>query len=210
MMSSEQFFNFKLNTYPTLYVGATKEISMFKVLDWLFNMQPSLTFQEFCEILESDGLPEWLLETPPEKYLSDNHLYIFNRKPKHEGNLISNKDLFLWDELNKKEDCILYKRYESYLPYPSFKKEKSFIWFNYQKLTIDWLKTALWFYNECEIILSGYKKIMTQDDVQNKNSLSVESMYHNQSYLKNVLFFVLETTKLIKSEIKKREETNAN
>lgn len=163
LMTADEAFNVAMNTYPSLYTGATLELAQLKFFDQVFNTigNGTSTIEEFAEHYALTPEKADLVHGFPEKYIGTTPLYYAYTEiveedgfhfPKYGTDL---PGLYTEDEIKAMPHVlhsVLSNRDEvkgqsRFVPYPNFQKRYSLVW-NVDMGSIDpsWSEAALSFY----------------------------------------------------------------
>ena len=198
IITPEQYIDYATYNHQTLYASPSYEQSKLKVLDHMFNVIGNgITDSEFF----TTPLTEvQALET--QKWYNVNTVWCgykrvcitdlsfvfpdYSHLPIYSTEQFDCEEVKLW----RKSD-VSYK----FEPYPNFKKEYSLVWkYNIKELGIEWIQTAIWFYEKC-------KEWFETEIKENSNYYNCYDDEQYNKYRCRVISFCNETIDHLKSLI---------
>lgn len=173
IMTAEQAFNYAMNKYPSLYATSNIQDSKYIYYDHIFNTIGNgyRNTKEFLIEHTINKENEHLLNSFPEKYISDQPLYYAYTKTKKFADFeMGDSDsvlpgIYTEKEINEMEGVVKcfvqanapiiededYQYDERLIPYPNFSKEYSMVWkMDLSLLDDSWKFAALEFYTRAK------------------------------------------------------------
>lgn len=165
IMTAHQAFNVSMNEYPSLYTDATLEGAKLKHYDHLFNVIGNgyRDMDEFVQAHTINKKNKAYIDGFPDKYITVEPLFEAYTQVDERRSVPVGKDgselpgLYTEQELKELPQVKYtlqvnksYRRRETFVPYPNFKKQYSIMWDDVSVLDKSWLEEAQFFYTKCK------------------------------------------------------------